>query len=146
MDFADFFARNNPSAKRETTNSAASAVANAVKNKDFTYYLPHDLIDVARIIAKFNPINNITRSHSLVASQIQEKYINKGNDTNTPQQTYYIQPIGLKGYLVPEHGLDEALTPKVKESSAFEKCATKNTRWPQCLSEAQAPLRYLGTG
>ncbi|KMU92714.1 hypothetical protein CIHG_10500 [Coccidioides immitis H538.4] len=48
-------------------------------------------------------------NHSLVAAQIQEKYKLKGNDTNTPPQSY-VRPNGLEGYIVYPENMQEVIT------------------------------------
>ncbi|KAM5453040.1 hypothetical protein McanCB49686_004992 [Microsporum canis] len=140
LDFADFIANNNSIARRAPTDSA---VVKAVKNKDFTYYIPTELVDAARMVAESSPARNHLGNHSIIAAQIQEKYRLKGNDTNTPQQSY-LQPNGLEGYLLSPRDIQD-LDPKSNAMSSFEKRAAKQhwmTTIPQQGSSPFAPSGY----
>ncbi|KAM5466025.1 hypothetical protein MauCBS54593_006275 [Microsporum audouinii] len=140
LDFADFIANNNSIARRAPTDSA---VVKAVKNKDFTYYIPTELVDAARMVAESSPAGSHLGNHSIIAAQIQEKYRLKGNDTNTPQQSY-LQPNGLEGYLLSPRDIQD-LAPKSNAMSSFEKRAAKQhwmTTIPQRGSSPFAPSGY----
>ncbi|KAF3481752.1 LysM domain-containing protein [Arthroderma uncinatum] len=133
FDLADFIARNNSRAARALTDSA---VAKAVKDKEFTYYIPPDLVSAARIIAEASPLERQLGNHSLIAAQIQAKYRLKGNDTNTPPQTY-VQPNGLEGYLISPLDAQEDLVPKANTTSSFGKRAAKQ-HWMATITQRGA--------
>ncbi|GIJ91455.1 hypothetical protein Asppvi_010421 [Aspergillus pseudoviridinutans] len=108
--------------KRSGTNVTAPG--------DFTYSIPDELREAARIVAESSPPAKATGDHEQVAAAIRKKYALKTNDTNFPPQRLQ-KPDGLDGYVAgwEERGSSSAQNQSLSPADEHEKVKREATTY-----------------
>jgi hypothetical protein len=141
----DYSNKNNTNASE--TNGRARRALNlkdpADSSKAYSYSIPPELVEAARVVAESTPPSHSTGNHSLAAALIQEKYKLKVNDTNMPQQSHR-HTNGLTGTVNADVEMQLVISSNETATSQLAKRATQQYWMTTMAQKGASPFAPSG--